>query len=98
MQNFRSVKHPAIIQIRGAVDDETYELIKKIVEKTCEEFVFEKIKKGMDIYISDVNEARVAISKIKKIANNIEIKTSTKYAGLRMGRVRTLFVYCLRFG
>jgi len=36
------------------------------------------------------------ISKIKKLAN-VEIKTSTKYAGLRKGRVRTLFVYCLRF-
>jgi NMD protein affecting ribosome stability and mRNA decay len=58
--------------------------------------VFEKVREGMDIYISDVNEARSAISKIKKIAN-IEIKASTKYAGLRKGRVRTLFVYCLRF-
>jgi len=91
------VKHPAIIQLRGAVNEDTYELIRKIIEKTCKEFVFEKIKEGADIYISDVNEARMAISKIKKIANNIEIKNSTKYAGLRKGRVRTLFVYCLRF-
>ena len=88
-----AIKHPAIIQLRGNAN---LNQIHKIIEKTCEEFVFEKVKEGTNIYISDVNEARRAISKIKKLAN-VEIKTSTKYAGLRKGRVRTLFVYCLRF-
>jgi NMD protein affecting ribosome stability and mRNA decay len=89
------MKHPTILQIRGKTSRNVEEKIMKIVEKTCPKYEFERTEKGMDIYISDVNNARIAISKIKKIGK-IEVKASTKYAGLRKGRVRTLFVYCLR--
>ncbi len=89
------VKHPAIIQLRGNFREWIDELLPAI-EKTCGEFYVEKVKGGMDIYISDVNEARNAISKIQKV-KKAKIRMSTKYAGLRKGRVRVLFVYCLRF-
>jgi NMD protein affecting ribosome stability and mRNA decay len=88
------MKHPAILQIRGKLSS-NIEKILKIVEETCSEYNSERVEKGMDIYISDVNDARNAISRIKKVID-IEIKVSTKYAGLRGGRVRTLFVYRLR--
>ncbi len=85
------VKHPAIIQLRGDVGDRVGDIL-KIVEKVCGDFEVE----DDNIYVPDVNEARVVISKVKKLAR-VSIKMSTKYAGLRYGRVRTLFVYCLRF-
>ena len=85
------IKHPAIIQLRGEVS--RMDEILKVIERTCSDFEVD----GMDIYVSDVNEARRAISKIKKLGK-ASIKVSTKYAGLRKGRVRTLFVYCVRFG
>ncbi|AEA46448.1 NMD3-related protein [Archaeoglobus veneficus] len=90
-----SVKHPAIIQLRGEVGDRVEEVL-KIVEKTCSDFEVEN-DDGVNIYVSDVNEARKVISKIKRVAR-VSVKMSTKYAGLRRGRVRTLFVYCVRFG
>jgi len=91
----RTVKHPAIIQVRG--DYLRYiEEILKMLEKNCREFWVEKQRSGMDIYFSDVNDARRIISKIQKV-KKAEIKMSTKYAGLRKGRVRVLFVFSLRF-
>ncbi len=89
------MKHPAIIQLRGEFRKWINELL-PVIERTCGEFYVEKVKGGLDVYVSDVNEARNAISKIQRI-KKAKIQMSTKYAGLRKGRVRTLFVYCLRF-
>ncbi|HDD36009.1 MAG: hypothetical protein J7K36_04865 [Archaeoglobaceae archaeon] len=87
------MRHPAIIQLRGF--DDKLSLALKIVERNCDEFEIEMAKNGVDIYISDVNRARNVISKLKR-AFNFETKFSTKYAGLRKGRVRVLFVFSLR--
>ena len=89
------MKHPAILQIRGETDKEE---IKKVVERNCSEYDYEDLNMGFNVYITDVNDARTVISKLKRIANSKpEIKMSTKYAGLRDGKVRVLFVYSLRF-
>ncbi len=86
------VLHPSIVQLRNFKTDEI-ELAKKFSEKLNAEI--ETTKNGIDIYFEDVNDARFFISKLRKTMN-FEIKMSTKYAGLRKGRVRTLFVYSLR--
>ncbi|RLI75321.1 hypothetical protein DRO97_03595 [Archaeoglobales archaeon] len=85
--------HPSIIQLRNF--GEKLNLALKIIERNCKEFEIEKTKNGADVYLSDVNEARNVISKLKKTFN-FEIKFSTKYAGLRKGKVRVLFVFSLR--
>ncbi len=90
-----SVKHPAIIQIRGNYLRYIDEIL-KAVERNCGDFWVEKQRSGIDIYFSDVNDARKIISKIQRV-KKAEIKMSTKYAGLRKGRVRVLFVFSLRF-
>lgn len=87
------MQHPSIIQLRDFGDRLNVAL--KIIERNCREFEIEKTKNGVDVYLSDVNEARSVISKLKR-AFNFEIKFSTKYAGLRKGRVRVLFVFSLR--
>ncbi|RLI77450.1 hypothetical protein DRP05_10200 [Archaeoglobales archaeon] len=87
------MQHPSIIQLRNFKDELNVAI--KIIERYSKEFEVEKVKNGVDIYFSDVNEARNVISKLKK-AFNFEIKSSTKYAGLRKGRVRVLFVFSLR--
>jgi len=91
------MKHPAILQIRGATSKKE---IGRIVGNSCLECDFEDVKGGMNIYISDVRDARTAINKIKKALSpksKFNLKMSTKYAGLRNGKVRVLFVYSLRF-
>jgi ribosome maturation protein Sdo1 len=87
--------HPAIIQLRGRYAD-IFEDVMKLIEKYCGDFRVERVRGGVNVFISDVNDARKTISKIQKL-KKAEIKMSTKYAGLRRGRVRVLFVYCLRF-
>ena len=87
------MQHPAIIQLRDFGDK--IDLALKIVERNCNEFELEMTKNGANIYISDVNMARNLISKLKR-SFNFETKFSTKYAGLRKGRVRVLFVFSLR--
>jgi len=89
------VKHPTILQIRGRLDENRLNEILKIVERFGEEFEVERARNGLDIYFSDVNVARNVISKLKKMFK-AEVKMSTKYAGLRKGRVRVLFVYSFR--
>lgn len=88
------MKHPTILQIRGRLEGKLDEIL-KIVERFGEDFKVERTKDGLDIYFSDVNVARNVISKLKKIFR-AEVKMSTKYAGLRRGRVRILFVYSFR--
>ncbi|MBE8540276.1 hypothetical protein ICJ57_09165 [Geoglobus acetivorans] len=83
------VKHPALIQLRGNVKK-----LEKFIEKLEGVEIVEN-KYGVDIYFEDVNDARQAISKIKKLAK-VKIKSSTKYAGLRRGRVRWFFTYSVR--
>ncbi len=86
------ILHPSIVQLRDFKFDEI-ELAKKFSEKLNAEI--ETTKNGINIYFEDVNDARFFISKLRKTMN-FEIKMSTKYAGLRKGRVRVLFVYSLR--
>jgi len=88
------MKHPAILQIRGNANEGD---VKRIVEKYCKEYDFQRIGDGIDVHVSDVNEARNAISRLKKmLKSRFDIKMSTKYAGLRNGKVRVLFVYSIR--
>ena len=87
--NIFTVKHPAVIQLRG-----NYKKIEGILEK-LENVEIVREKYGIDIYFEDVNEARMLISKIKKLFD-LEMKSGTKYAGLRKGKVRWFFAYSLR--
>lgn len=83
------MKHPALIQIRGEAQK-----VKKFLEKLENVEIIEN-EYGFDIVFNDVNEARLFISKLKKILNP-KVKSSTKYAGLHKGRVRWLFTYSVR--
>ncbi len=85
--------HPCIVQIRNA-DGEVLERSVKLARKFVTEI--EWIKNGIDIYFEDVRDARKFISTLKRLSR-FDVKFSTKFAGLRRGRVRVLFVYCLRF-
>jgi len=89
------VKHPTILQIRGSIDEENENAILKVIGRFGEEFEIERTKNGLNVYFSDVNVARNVISKLNKMFK-AEVKMSTKYAGLRKGRVRVLFVYSFR--
>ena len=89
------MKHPTILQIRGNLSENDMDLILRIVENHGKEFEIEKERDGLNVFFSDVNEARSVISKLKKLFK-AEVKMSTKYAGLRKGRVRVLFVYSFR--
>ncbi len=84
------MKHPAVIQLRG-----NYKRAEKIIEK-LENVEVVREKFGIDVYFEDVNDARLLISRIKKLFD-VEIKSGTKYAGLRKGKVRWFFAYSLRF-
>ncbi len=92
-----TLKHPAILQIRKdeGISPEIEKKILMILSRSPGEFETEKVRTGLDIYFSDVNDARKSVSDLKKHFN-FKVKMSTKYAGLRKGRVRTLFVYSLR--
>ena len=85
--------HPCIVQIRDA-NGEVLERSVKLARKFVTEI--DRIKNGIDIYFEDVREARKFISTLKRLSR-FDVKFSTKFAGLRRGRVRVLFVYCLRF-
>ena len=87
------MRHPAVVQIRGRA--ETVGKVIDFVRRCRGEYEFENVKGGVDVYFSDVNDARYVLSKLSKIFN-AEIKMSTKYAGLRRGKVRVLFVYSFR--
>jgi len=87
------VKHPALVQVRAEI-----ELAVRLLKKFgVDGVVVEESKNGVDIYFDDVNEARVFISKLKRNSRErLRIKSSTKYAGLRKGRVRYLFTYSVK--
>ena len=87
------MKHPAVIQLRTEV-----ELAMKLLEEFKEnDVVIEESKNGIDIYFDDVNEARTFISKLKRRSKKrIKVKSSTKYAGLRKGKIRYLFTYSVK--
>jgi NMD protein affecting ribosome stability and mRNA decay len=88
------VKHPSILQLRG-IKEETKRQIMSYMERKSFKYSIERKKNGFDIYFSDVNEARRLISVLRR-QFNFDLKMSTKYAGLRKGRVRVLFVYSIR--
>ncbi len=93
-----SVRHPSILQFRGTkrgTKDEIRKHIVNYLRKKSFEYYIEKRKNGFDVYFSDVNEARMLISVLRK-QFKFDLKMSTKYAGLRKGRVRVLFVYSIR--
>ncbi len=83
------MKHPALLQFRGDISK-----VRGHVRKLNGVEVVEN-KYGMDVYFEDVNDARRFLSRIRKIVR-AEIKSSTKYAGLRKGRVRWFFTYSVR--
>ncbi len=89
----RFVKHPAIVQVRGNLEKEAD--ILRVIERHGEDFEVERVKEGLNVYFSDVNVARKVVSKLNRIFK-ADVKMSTKYAGLRRGRVRVLFVYRLK--
>ena len=88
-----SVKHPCILQLRNA--ERAEKLVLNYLGKRSFEYSVERTKKGLDLYFSDVNEARKLISLLRR-QFKFSVKMSTKYAGLRKGRVRVLFVYSIR--
>ena len=88
------MKHPCIVQIRD-FDKNSIELIKRMTKKMANTSIEEK-GYNLDLFFSDVNDARFFISKLKKSFGGIRIKLSTKYAGLRGGKVRILFTYSVR--
>ncbi len=83
------MKHPALLQFRGNISE-----VRSYIDK-LKNVEIEESKYGIDVYFEDVNTARVFLSKIKKIFK-AEVKSSTKYAGLRKGRVRWFFTYSVR--
>ena len=90
--------HPSIIQIRGKIEKK--EEILRVIKSVCKDIKIEieEVEDGTDVYIPDVNIARIAIAKIKKLfKGKVEVNMSTKYAGMRKGKVRIVFVYSLRF-
>ena len=92
------VQHPSIIQIRGKI--ERKEDILKVIRNVCKDIKIEieEVEDGIDIYIPDVNVARIVVSRIKKLfKGKVKINMSTKYAGMRKGKIRIAFVYSLRF-
>ena len=94
-----TVLHPSIIQIRGKINEKKEEIL-KVVESACKDvrIEIEEVEDGIDVYIPDVNIARIVISRIKKLfKGKVDMKMSTKYAGMRKGKVRIIFVYSLRF-
>jgi NMD protein affecting ribosome stability and mRNA decay len=88
------VKHPSILQFRE-VGKEVEKQILNYLKKRSFEYAIEETKNGFDLYFSDVREARKLISMLRG-RFKFSIKMSTKYAGLRRGRVRVLFVYSIR--
>ena len=88
-----AVKHPSILQFRNLKPEVEKQVLSYLSNSV--EFSIEKTKNGFDLYFSDVNDARKLISVLKK-RFNFSLKMSTKYAGLRKGRVRVLFVYSIR--
>ncbi|MBO8183296.1 MAG: hypothetical protein H0Z28_10990 [Archaeoglobus sp.] len=103
------VKHPSILQFRDAkgwkknlkknLEKSLVKSLEKQIlnylERKSMEYAIEETKNGFDLYLSDVNDARKLISALRK-RFTLSIKMSTKYAGLRKGRVRVLFVYSIR--
>jgi len=90
--------HPSIIQIRGKIEKK--EEILRVIKNVCKDIKIEieEVEDGIDVYIPDVNIARIAIAKIKKLfKGKVKMNMSTKYAGMRKGKVRIVFVYSLRF-
>jgi len=83
------VKHPALLQFRGDVSK-----VRRHISKLSGVEI-EENRYGIDVYFEDVNDARSFLSKIRKVVR-AEIKSSTRYAGLRKGRVRWLFTYSVR--
>jgi len=83
------VKHPALLQFRGNTSK-----VKKHINK-LRGVEIEENRYGIDVYFEDVNDARAFLSKIKKVIK-ADVKSSTKYAGLRKGRVRWFFTYSVR--
>jgi len=93
-----TVIHPSIIQIRGKMEKK--EEILRVIKNVCKDIKIEieEVEDGIDVYIPDVNIARIAISKIKKLfKGKVKMNMSTKYAGMRKGKVKIIFVYSLRF-
>ncbi|HIP58481.1 MAG TPA: hypothetical protein EYH00_04170 [Archaeoglobus profundus] len=93
------VQHPSIIQIRGKIERKKEDIL-KVIRNVCRdiEIEIEEVKDGVDIYIPDVNVARIVVSRMKKLfRGKVKMNMSTKYAGMRKGKIRIVFVYSLRF-
>ncbi|MEM2176471.1 MAG: NMD3-related protein [Archaeoglobaceae archaeon] len=68
--------------------------MKKICEKVLNGEII-KTKDGIDLFFQNVEDARLLISKIRKM-HKIEIKFSAENLGFKKGRKRHLFVYSIR--
>ena len=80
--------HPAKVQLRGFDEIEIENVLKAANAEVL------KVKEGVDLYFSDVNDARFFISKLKRLFR-VKIKMSTESMGFK-SRGKYLFVYCLR--
>jgi len=84
--------HPAKIQLRGFNEAEILKALKKAEEFNAE---IAKDGHGIDFFFDDVENARLFISKLQK-EFRFDKKMSTENLGFKKGRMRFLFVYCLR--
>lgn len=82
--------NPAKIQLRGFSEED----LEKIYEKVLNGEII-KTRDGIDVFFQSVEDARLFISKIKRL-HKIEIKFSTENLGFKKGEARYLFVYSIR--
>lgn len=80
--------HPAKVQLRGFDEKEVEGMLKAVDAEIV------KVKDGIDLYFADVNDARLFISKLKRLFS-LKVKMSTENLGFK-ARGRYLFVYSVR--
>jgi NMD protein affecting ribosome stability and mRNA decay len=89
--------HDAILQVRAdrEITGDENRSVSNIIEKYCggADFEFLDVKRGIDVYISNVSGARHAAARIMKVLGGSR-KESSKYLRVKGGRV--LYQFTIR--
>ncbi len=89
--------HDAILQVRAdrEITGDEARSVSNIIEKYCggADYEFLDIKRGIDVYISNVSSARHAAARIMKVLGGSK-KESSKYLRVEGGRV--LYQFTIR--
>lgn len=89
--------HDAILQVRAdrEITGDENRSVSNIIEKYCggADFEFLDVKRGIDVYISNVSSARHAAARIMKVLGGSK-KESSKYLRVEGGRV--LYQFTIR--